>query len=256
MKPLHRYNRLAMIYSVRMRASKGDMHISGAEGLFAGSEIERAAAEYVNRAITHPRGTPDEINITVEKIKKRIEKIKALPVKTLDCKDPGRAFDAVVRLLSDAGISDKSINGALKIIVSLKTMRGAAIMDAINGLRLEPDMKRGIRLSRMGIDDAALLKLSRKLARLKIDTDTVREALILASKAAHHKDIIAELCVSDDPDYTTGYVASKSNGYVRVPNIKMRGSHNGGRVFFVGSGADIESLIEYLELQPVMITDV
>ena len=43
---------------------------------------------------------------------------------------------------------------------------------------------------------------------MRINTTTVKEALILASKL-HHAHIIAEVCISDDPDYTTGYFASE-----------------------------------------------
>ena len=31
--------------------------------------------------------------------------------------------------------------------------------------------------------------------------------------------VVAELCWSDDPDYTTGYVAGKNIGYVRIKPI-------------------------------------
>ncbi len=70
---------------------------------------------------------------------------------------------------------------------------------------------------------------------------------------ASHTDIISELCVSDNPDYTTGYVASKSLGYVRIPHIKDRSSMYGGRVFFVKDSVDLNLLKRYLEERPVII---
>ena len=64
--------------------------------------------------------------------------------------------------------------------------------------------------------------------------------------------IVGELCWSDDPDYTVGYVAC--NGvYHRLPNMKEFGSDIGGRVFFVRSDIDSESVIEYLERTPVLV---
>jgi 6-carboxyhexanoate--CoA ligase len=67
------------------------------------------------------------------------------------------------------------------------------------------------------------------------------------------RDIIAEICISDDPDYTTGYIASKKFGYLRIPNIKNYGEMHGGRVFFVRENADADRLIEFLEKTPVVI---
>jgi 6-carboxyhexanoate--CoA ligase len=84
----------------------------------------------------------------------------------------------------------------------------------------------------------------------------VREALTLASKVLSSRRIIAELCVSDDPDYTTGYIASRKFGYVRIPNIKSAGSKEGGRAFFVKEGAGIKEISNYLERVPVMIMEI
>ena len=132
-------------------------------------------------------------------------------------------------------------------------MRGAALISSGKGARLEPDRQRGVRVSRLGITGLASKLLSTRLSRDKINTDTVKEALVIASKVVSHKDVIAELCISDDPDYTTGYVASKKFGYVRVPHIKRQGSKSGGRAFFVRDGSDIPLLIHYLETMPVLI---
>ena len=50
----------------------------------------------------------------------------------------------------------------------------------------------------------------------------MREALVLATKVQSCPGIVGELCWSDDPDYTVGYVAC--NGiYHRIPNMKEMG---------------------------------
>jgi 6-carboxyhexanoate--CoA ligase len=64
---------------------------------------------------------------------------------------------------------------------------------------------------------------------------------------------LAELCISDNPDYTTGYVALRKYGYIRIPHIKRKGRKNGGRVFFIEEHTDRDSVIEYLEKTPVLI---
>ena len=135
-------------------------------------------------------------------------------------------------------------------------MRGAAIITAESGLRLEPDRERGVRASRLGISKSALKRLGAGLSRCGINTDIVREAVILASKVAASREVIAELCMSDDPDYTTGYVASQRFGYVRVPNIKSAENRSGGRAFFIREAADVEKIIDYLERTPVIIDSI
>ena len=133
-------------------------------------------------------------------------------------------------------------------------MRGAALVYAHSGRRVEPDKKRGIRASRLGMSVETESLLSQELEKFKINTLTVKEALVLASKVAACPNIIAELCVSDDPDYTTGYIASRDLGYIRIPHIKKTGSAAGGRVFFLRETADILSVVRYLEKMPVLVT--
>jgi 6-carboxyhexanoate--CoA ligase len=135
-------------------------------------------------------------------------------------------------------------------------MRGAAIITAEKGKRLEPDKERGIRVSRLGITNSASKELSSKLSKYNIDNEIVQEALILASKVLSCKHVTAELCVSDDPGYTTGYVASREFGYARIPHLKNKGSKIGGRAFFVKEGIDIGNIMEYLEKKSVLVSKV
>ena len=158
------------------------------------------------------------------------------------------------RILFSLGISKKAVDAAFTAIRN-GGMRGATIITAQKGIRLEPDRKRGVRASRLGITKTAARSLSLRLSRRDINTDVVKEALILASKVMAHRNIVAELCVSDDPGYTTGYVASKKYGYVRIPHIKKRGSRHGGRSFFITETADAGDLIHYLEETPVMVVN-
>jgi len=94
-------------------------------------------------------------------------------------------------------------------------MRGAMIIDARTGDRMEPDQERGVRASRFDWTDDALEAINRKLAVIGLTHFRTREALALATKVAHAPGMVAELCWSDDPDYTAGYVASRATGYVR-----------------------------------------
>jgi 6-carboxyhexanoate--coA ligase len=80
----------------------------------------------------------------------------------------------------------------------------------------------------------------------------MREALVLASKVQSAEGIVGELCWSDDPDYTVGYVAC-NDIYHRIPSMKEFGSNLGGRVFFVKTNTDVDCVIKYLEKAPVLV---
>lgn len=229
-----------------------ETHISGAEGLFESPEIRDVLWRYTHRAINHPKGKPDNIFITVEKIQREPKFIPSLPVVTLDCRTPAEAKKAAGKVLRTLGISRAAMDNGLTII-KRSGMRGAALISAVKGDRLETDRNRGVRASFLGISKPASRSLSSRLSRHGINTGTVKEALILASKVISWKDVIAEWCVSDDPDYTTGYLASKKFGYIRIPNCKAGGSRSGGRIFFIREGSDMLKLVYYIERIPVII---
>jgi 6-carboxyhexanoate--CoA ligase len=230
-----------------------EIHISGAEGIYTRKELQQVLQGYIDRAITHPRGKPDNIVLTIEELTKPPVSITALPVMTVKCASSSRAQTILGMLLRKSGVSEKAITSALSVLQNRETMRGASLVLASSGRRIEPDMQRGVRASRFGIARPAEKKLSAELNRLGINTQTVREALLLASKVASCRDIMAEVCISDDPDYTTGYVASECPGYVRIPHIKKKHDRRGGRIFFLREDADIRHVITYLEKTPVII---
>jgi 6-carboxyhexanoate--CoA ligase len=234
--------------------SKKEIHISGAEGLYETSEIQRTVKRSVERALTHPKGKADKITITIEEIKRKPIEISSLPVSTLVCDTPSEAEQQIRHILFSLRISKKAVDAAFMAIKN-GGMRGAMVITVQKGVRFEPDKQRGVRASRLGITQTASKSLSLRLARQRINADVVKEALILASKVMAHRKIVAELCVSDDPDYTTGYVASKRYGYVRIPHIKKRGSRHGGRAFFIEESADAGDIIRYLEETPVMVVN-
>jgi 6-carboxyhexanoate--CoA ligase len=187
--------------------------------------------------------------------------LTALDVVTVNSPDMSTGRSAASRILQSLGISEKSIMAALSLLSKGAApfghnMRGAMIIDAVNGERLEPDHERGIRASRFDWTDEALDTMTKKLAAIGLTHFRTHEALALATKVAHAPGIIAELCWSDDPDYTAGYVASPRIGYVRFPILKLQNDPRGGRAFFVDPGTlDMEAFIHYLQFEPVLIVD-
>ena len=240
---------MAELYSIRMRAAqggpheKGGHHISGAERIVKLEEVGTIAQSLADRALHHSKGTADFINITVDLIPpEKITYIDCLKVEEHKTGSISESHQLAIDLLQGPHISEAAVLKAISLLKSLdKSMRGAMLVDAITGERLDTG-DRGVRVSHMDSFDSYALG----------DNEHMREALVLASKVQSADGIVGELCWSDDPDYTVGYVAC--NGvYHRLPNMKEFGSDIGGRVFFVRSDIDSESVIEYLERTPVLV---
>lgn len=240
---------MAELYSVRMRAAqggpheKGGHHISGAERIVKLEEVGAIAQSLADRALHHSKGTADFINITVDLIPpEKITYIDCLKVEEHKTSSISESHQLATELLQGPNISKAAVHKAISLLKVLdKSMRGAMLVDAITSERLDTG-DRGVRVSHMDSFDSYALG----------DNEHMREALVLASKVQSADGIVGELCWSDDPDYTVGYVAC--NGvYHRIPNMKKLGSNIGGRVFFVRSDIDSESVIEYLENAPVLV---
>ncbi|WP_308511996.1 6-carboxyhexanoate--CoA ligase [uncultured Veillonella sp.] len=240
---------MSELYSVRMRAAqggpheKGGHHISGAERIVKLEEVGVIAQVLADRALHHSKGIADFINITVDLIpSNEITYIDCLEVEEHRTKTIAAAHQLANKLLQGADITEVAIQNAITLLKGLdSSMRGAMLVDATTGKRID-EGNRGVRVSHMDSFDSEALG----------DNDHMREALVLASKVKSAEGIVGELCWSDDPDYTVGYVAC--NGiYHRIPNMKELGSAIGGRVFFVRSDIDRDSVIEYLEKVPVLV---
>lgn len=243
------------IYSIKMRASRtaadGSLeHISGAERIVPEMDVQSVAASLLERALEHANGEPDSVNIRLERHDVRdIQYLDALPVRTIDSATPEEGLATVTELLEGAGLPR-----AAEIVEMLKQthhMRGAMLLDADTLERLEPDPQRGVRATNMDSEESPSVNFSctRK--------NHYAEAVVLATKVANAPNIVAELCISDDADYCTGYVASKELGYVRITRLKHRGDARGGRIFlFRGNASSKDATIQYLEHQCVLVRGV
>ncbi len=235
-------------YSVKMRASSDGRHVSGAEKIVPVGSVSKVASRLVERALSHERGTPDFINVKIESLSSDILRLKALPVMTHVVATPAEGRALAARLLAEAGIAN-----ADEIMVRFSethSLRGAMLLDADTLERLEPDQSRGVRATYM--DDAAAL--AKGTAGVK---NHYAEAIVLATKVQNAPNIIAEICVSDDPDYVTGYVATRELGYRRITVFKEKGDPNGGRIFLYRGPRDgVAKTIEFLDKTPVLVDDV
>lgn len=247
------------MYSVRMRAESNKKHISGAERIVEEEDILITVSELIERALSHEKGKPDLINISVEALKNPIKNVTSLPLILTHVENAEKGKALARRLLFSLGIPLFCIEKAISLMekgpANGESMRGAILMN-MKGDRLEPDKYRGIRVSRMDITKEASAKLSCAIADagLSVYYTHISEALVLATKVASVQGNIAELCWSDDPSYTAGYVASKKLGYVRIPHLKYKGDPRGGRVFFVDK-IDLNSYIHEMEKTPILVNE-
>ncbi len=246
-------------YSIRMRATYEGRHVSGAERIVLADAVDTVVKELAARAMDR-RHFPDKITITVEPLGDQpLRRIKALDLTSLDISSVEAGRLSAISALRHMGVSLLSAEKAIRYLstgasTSGCAMRGAIIMDSRTGERLEQDQERGVRASRFDWDEQALTLTRQRFAERGLTHFRTFEALALATKVAHAPGVIAELCWSDDPDYTAGYVASLRSGYFRYPALKEAGDPNGGRVFFInGDDIDLADLVKYLQIEPVLI---
>jgi 6-carboxyhexanoate--CoA ligase len=248
------------LYSIRMRASRAGRHLSGAERIVAPDKIDDVLRALVARAMERA-DRPDEVLVQVERLEDGPPRaLTALDVVTVNVRDVREGRYAAAVVLQKSGVSRAAAEAAIRSLAggpgpSGEIMRGAIIMDAQSGERLEQDRSRGVRASRFDWSESASVEIDRLLAATGLTHFRTKEALALATKVAHAPGVVAELCWSDEPDYTAGYTASLKTGYVRFPRLKDPGDVNGGRVFFIDRAVlDLDSLMRYLEEEAVLVT--
>ena len=239
------------LYSLKMRAEKSAgkrEHVSGAEKILQEEELPEHLAALLSRALHHAKGRADFVNFKVESIApEAVEHLPALPVSTVEVETPAEGRRVIIDALGKLGL--KNGEAILAKFSETYGMRGAMLLDADTLERLEPDAERGLRATYMDAERAAKGASDCK--------NHFAEAVVLATKVVHAPHIVAEICVSDDPDYVTGYVAAPSFGYRRITKLKEVGSPDGRRIFLYRGPRDgVAETIRYLEKQCVLVRGV
>ena len=239
------------LYSLKMRAEKSAgkrEHVSGAEKILQEEELPEYLAALLSRALHHAKGRADFVNFKVESIApEAVEHLPALPVSTVEVETPAEGRRVIIDALEKLGL--KNGEAILAKFSETYGMRGAMLLDADTLERLDPDAERGLRATYMDAERTAKGASDCK--------NHFAEAVVLATKVVHAPHIVAEICVSDDPDYVTGYVAAPSLGYRRITKLKEAGSPDGGRIFLYRGPRDgVAETIRYLEKQCVLVSGV
>lgn len=234
-----------LIYSIKMRASKNGRHVSGAERILPQACVGATVSALSERALHHGLGRADFINLKVEEVQpQELQYLEALPVSTRPAATVEGSFDIMRQILGELGLAAHA-DELVALLRSVHPMRGAVLYDVATNRRLEPDQQRGIRVTYMDAESAGASGSCK---------NHFREAVVLATKVVNAPGVIAELCMSDDPEYVTGYIASLRHGYVRLTPLKKTGAPHGGRIFIFDSRlADAGAAIDYLEKQKVLV---
>lgn len=245
------------IYSLKMRASKhtGSIqeHVSGAEKILPQQELPQQMEALLSRALHHAKGKADFINLKIEAISSEsLKYIEALPVSTHEAATPAEGRQFMCQIMTELGLTPDKCQKILELFQATYGMRGAMLLDVDTLERLEPDKQRGIRATYM--DSIAPKGEAKAICDGK---NHFQEALVLASKVLSAPNIIGELCMSDDPDYITGYIATRDKGYIRITQLKEMGCPDGGRIFlYRGPKSQVENCIKYLQEQRVLVKNV
>ncbi len=245
-----------MLYSVKMRASQWDendrknKHISGAERIIPQEEINICVSRLMDRALQHSKGKPDFVNIKIEEVKEEnLLHLTALPVIERNTHSPEEGRRVIIEMLEEMGIENAA--EIMEMMNAAYDLRGALLLNVDTMQRLDSDLERGIRATYM---DAAYSGENERSISCK---NHYMEAIVLATKVANAPHIIGEICISDDPDYVTGYFSSKEKGYVRISHIKEFGLAKGGRIFlYRGKEEEVRETIDFLQHQPVIVDQI
>lgn len=233
-----------VLMSIKMRASLEGRHISGAERIVEPHLVPRVSSELATvRCGT--RRAPDSINIATRAVAASdIAHVSALKVSARDCENPESAQTAMITVLArNNRVSESAARRGIEFLYRTRDMRGASIVCAETGERLDTHGQRGVRVGTF--DWADFLCAESKNHRA--------DAVALASKALAAPGIVAEVCISDDPSYTTGYVAVEGS-YTALRNVKAEGGKQGGRVlFYSGALSVLPATEQWLREKPVLV---
>jgi 6-carboxyhexanoate--CoA ligase len=233
------------LYSVRMRASGPDgRHLSGAERIVGAAEWREAGDELLQRAqrcgeVAHAQVSVDR------KLASQVHLIPCLPVTTVAFPEEFGAYLGIVGgLLDGAAGAGKAIERAYQMLTDGPAVSGALLLDAGTGDRIAECPANGVRARHLDYEPGLRERVRSTLRESGLVHSRTHDALALASKMIW-AGVAAELCWSDDPDYNTGYIATREFGYVRIPRFKPLGAA-GGRILFLRGEIEAAECIQRL----------
>ncbi len=242
-----------------MRIHKDGRHLSGGEDLVPAEEYSEALIRLGTRLFALPAdGAHAQQILTIDPVlPSEIVDGRLLPVRALDSSGPEETRKSLLSILSSL-FSPAAASRILEVFdreILGRSSRNGALLVGENGEILADTQAEGVRTTHMGCRPTLRRILGETVDRhLPPPSHRFVDALILSSKVLMAEPILLEICASDDPSYQTGYLASRTTGYVRIPFIKPPDLPTGGRIYLVREGADIPSLVAFLRKTPVLFS--
>lgn len=177
------------------------------------------------------------MNLKIEKVTEPLHTLEALPI----IEDTTHTLEALCEM---HGITKEALDKGMGYIFDDTQYRGAIIVSAQTGERLDQTGEKGVRVTHFCFEDHA---------RIPLVSSRIQDALTIATCITAFAQVKGELCVSDDLHYTTGYFASAHRGYYRLHHMKPTGTRFGGRVIFVDDALSIDSYTSFLQQQPKQV---
>ncbi len=242
-----------------MRIHQEGTHLSGAEELVPAQELEHVLASFSKRLLPHafnnPTHPPQQI-VTIDPVSKGdIQRKSLLPVQFLEspsCEESAKGLQELLESLLPEGQAESILEIFRKEIMETPPRHGALLVTSRGRPFLEAGTT-GIRTTHLGCDPSLRKALEENLDHfLAKPNHRFIDALVLASKVLASESVLLEICVSDDPSYTTGYMASRLFGYVRIPHMKKPGIPKGGRLYVVSPTVHLPTLLRELRETPVL----
>lgn len=229
----------------------GGAHISGAERIISSEALKSNVIDLIDRALTHNKGESDFINISIQKIhdESQINYISPLKIKNFYLREDINPKD----ILSLIGFNENQITYTLNLLFKLKNLRGALIVSYPDLHEFWSDV---VRCTNMDYAPHIKEDLDSFLDKHNSSGKYLKDALCLSSKICSDENVICEICISDDKNYLTGYISSRSLGYIRIKNFKPSNHEYGGRIIFIKDKNKLSNTINYLKNSIVLIESI
>ncbi|MGC8528990.1 MAG: 6-carboxyhexanoate--CoA ligase [Leptospirillia bacterium] len=242
-----------------MRIHKNGRHISGAEDLVAPENFESAISRLASRMLSYPNENPPLQQIlTIDPISpSSIHQGALLPVRALESSSLRESMDSVRMILENLlppSLATRVLMIFEKEILGCHPRNGALLVNE-QGHIINESANGGIRTTHFGCLPTLRKSLEEAAARRLVQPSyRFVDALILSSKVLMAEQILLELCASDDPNYQTGYIASRTTGYIRIPFIKPAELPSGGRLYLLKEENALDNLLTFLRETPVLFS--
>ncbi len=255
------------LFSIRMRAFSGERHLSGGEDLVGRGALAERLLALTEQGLNSTRNTdriPPSLNIRIEPVEKdSVVRGTLLPVHCLESSSHQETVSFLSATMETIGrreaIDPVPLWSHFRRLIegSEEGLSGASFLFP-GGDRWIPE-GRGVRVTHFGILPSIRQSLLEEANQHPSGSGRrFIDALQIASKIQSFPSSLLEICISDNPEYTTGYMAIRNFGYLRLPHIKSAGDPSGGRLILLSKELDEEGqneVVSFLSRTPVLFTE-